>query len=108
MKNYKILITGGAGYIGSMLSTKLINLIERYNLSRFDKSNFKRASSNKYEEKKYRLIIHQVEKGDTLWGISHKFTNKNHQEFIYLIKKLNNLDNSLLIEDQILIIPVNI
>ena len=26
MKNYKILITGGAGYIGSMLSTKLINL----------------------------------------------------------------------------------
>ena len=26
MKKYKILITGGAGYIGSMLSTKLINL----------------------------------------------------------------------------------
>ena len=25
-KIYKILITGGAGYIGSMLSTKLINL----------------------------------------------------------------------------------
>ena len=54
-------------------STKLINLIERYNLSRFDKSNFKRASSNKYEEKKYRLIIHQVEKGDTLFSISRKY-----------------------------------
>lgn len=54
-------------------STKLINLIERYNLSRFDKSNFKRASSNKYEKKKYRLIIHQVEKGDTLFSISRKY-----------------------------------
>ena len=26
MKKYKVLITGGAGYIGSMLSTKLIEL----------------------------------------------------------------------------------
>ena len=26
MKKYKILITGGAGYIGSMLSTKLVDL----------------------------------------------------------------------------------
>lgn len=54
-------------------SAKLINLIERYNLSRFDKSNFKRASSNKFEKKKYRLIIHQVEKGDTLFSISRKY-----------------------------------
>ncbi len=42
-------------------------------MSRFDKSNFKRASSNKYEKKKYRLIIHQVEKGDTLFSISRKY-----------------------------------
>ena len=52
-------------------STKLISLIERYNLSRFDNSNFK--TLNKKEEKKYRLIIHQVEKGDTLFSISRKY-----------------------------------
>ena len=54
------------------------------------------------------IVEYKIQEGDTLWGISHKFTNKNHQEFIYLIKKMNNLDNSLLIEDQILILPVNI
>ena len=52
-------------------STKLISLIERYNLSRFDNSNFK--TLNKKKEKKYRLIIHQVEKGDTLFSISRKY-----------------------------------
>ena len=68
----------------------------------------KKPISEKYQYQNTSTVEYKIQKGDTLWGISHKFTNKNHQEFIYLIKKMNNLDNSLLMEDQILLLPVNI
>ena len=68
----------------------------------------KKPFNEPYQYENTQTVEYKIEKGDTLWGISHKFTNKNHQEFIYLIKKINNLNNSLLIEDQILILPVNI
>ena len=68
----------------------------------------KRPINEQYQYQNRPTVEYKIQKGDTLWSISHKFTNKNHQEFIYLIKKMNNLDNSLLIEDQILILPVNI
>ena len=68
----------------------------------------KKPINQQYQYQNTATVEYKIQKGDTLWGISHKFTNKNHQEFIYLIKKMNNLDNSLLIEDQILILPVNI
>ena len=68
----------------------------------------KKPINEQYHYQNTTTVEYKIQKGDTLWGISHKFTNKNHQEFIYLIKKMNNLNNSLLIEDQILIIPVNI
>ncbi len=68
----------------------------------------KKPINEQYQYENTQTIEYKIEKGDTLWGISHKFTNKNHQEYIYLIKKMNNLENSLLIEDQILIIPINI
>lgn len=68
----------------------------------------KEPINEQYQYQNTSTVEYKIQKGDTLWGISHKFTNKNHQEFIYLIKKMNNLDNSLLIEDQILILPVNI
>ena len=68
----------------------------------------KKPINEQYHYQNTTTVEYKIQKGDTLLGISHKFTNKNHQEFIYLIKKINNLDNSLLIEDQILILPVNI
>ena len=68
----------------------------------------KKPITEQYQYQNTQNVEYKIQKGDTLWGISLKFTNKNHQEFIYLIKKMNNLDNSLLIEDQILILPVNI
>jgi len=68
----------------------------------------KKPINEQYQYQNTSTVEYKIQNGDTLWGISHKFTNKNHQEFIYLIKKMNNLDNSLLIEDQILILPVNI
>ena len=54
------------------------------------------------------IVEYKIQEGDTLWGISLKFTTKNHEEFIYLVKKLNNLDNSLLFIDQIILLPINI
>ena len=54
------------------------------------------------------IVEYKIQEGDTLWGISNKFTIKNHEEFIYLVKKLNNLDNSLLFIDQIILLPINI
>ena len=68
----------------------------------------KKPINEQYQYENTQTIEYKIQKGDTLWGISNKFTNKNHQEYIYLIKKMNNLENSLLIEDQILIIPINI
>ena len=68
----------------------------------------KKPMNDQYHYENTPTVEYKIQKGDTLWGISHKFTNKNHQEFIYLTKKINNLDNSMLIEDEILILPLNI
>ena len=52
------------------------------------------------DEFKYKVV-----KGDSLWGIGMKFDNKNIEEFLMETKKLNNLNNSEIFEDQVLIIP---
>ena len=48
---------------------------------------------------------YKVIKGDSLWSIGIKFDKKNIEEFLFKTKKINNLDNSEIFEDQILIIP---
>ena len=51
------------------------------------------------------LITYQVQKGDSLWDIALKYDSNDIENFLFEAKKLNNLQNSAMFEDQILIIP---
>ena len=51
------------------------------------------------------LITYQVQKGDSLWNIALMYESKDIENFLFEAKKLNNLENSEIFEDQILIIP---
>ena len=51
------------------------------------------------------LMTYQVQKGDSLWDIGLKYDSNDIENFLFEAKKLNNLDNSTIFEDQILIIP---
>ena len=51
------------------------------------------------------LITYQVQKGDSLWGIALKYDSIEIENFLFETKKLNNIENSIIFEDQILIIP---
>ena len=53
-------------------------------------------------------LHYEIQQGDSLWSIADQFNVKNKESFIFEIKKLNNLDNSLLIVKDILLIPSNI
>ena len=53
-------------------------------------------------------IQYEIQHGDSLWSIADQFNSKNKEKFIYNIKKINNLENSLLIVNNILLIPSNI
>jgi len=51
------------------------------------------------------LITYQVQKGDSLWDIALMYDSNDIENFLFEAKKLNNLQNSAIYEDQILIIP---
>jgi len=75
---------------------KLISLIERYELHKFDK-NFKNKHSKKKRSSEKKIKSHVVKKGDTLYSIS-KLYNTTVDE----IKKQNKLNSTeLLIGQQI-------
>ena len=68
MKKYKILITGGAGYIGSMLSTKLVELGHKVTV--IDKLNFSKNSiAHLLYSKNFKFIYGDVR--------NQKFFNEN-------------------------------
>ena len=48
---------------------------------------------------------YEIQKGDSLWSIADQFNSKNKEMFIYKIKKLNNMRNSSLVVNDILLIP---
>ena len=61
MNKKKILITGGAGYIGSMLTTELINKgheVTVVDLLKYDKSSLNHV----YANKKFKLIVNDIRK----------------------------------------------
>lgn len=68
---------------------KLIYLIEKHNLDKFDKEVLKNKDSIKKEVKELELKVHVVEKGDTLYSLSRKY-------FISVpeIMRINKLKNS--------------
>jgi LysM repeat protein len=53
-------------------------------------------------------IEYKIQNGDTLWTIASQFNSTNYEKFIYIVKNLNNLDESTLLVDQVLILPSNI
>ncbi len=50
-------------------------------------------------------ISYKVVKGDNLWVIGNKLNAENVSEFVFEVKKANNLAESTLSVDQIIIIP---
>tara|TARA_B100000941_G_scaffold142586_1_gene101077 strand:- start:193 stop:450 length:258 start_codon:yes stop_codon:yes gene_type:complete len=51
------------------------------------------------------FITYHVQKGDSLWDIALKYDSNDIENFLFKTKKINNIENSTIFEDQILIIP---
>ncbi len=58
----------------------------------------------KTDNKEAEIISYTIEKGDTLWNIAkeHTINKKEIRQVIYEIKKLNNMKNSNIYENQII------
>lgn len=53
------------------------------------------------------FVEYKVQSGDTIWEIGKKMNVENFEKFIFDVKKLNNLKNSDLIINAVLILPLN-
>ncbi len=65
------------------------------------------ASVSGYAEPDYTTVT--VQPGDTLWSIAEQYGDDSSdiREYIYNIKKINNMKSSLLVENTSIIIPIN-
>ena len=88
------------------LKIKLIVFL--YFLSTFLISGAKTPLENMEISENIQTIEYKIKNGDTLWTIASEFNYTNYEKFIYIVKNLNNLDESLLLVDQVLILPANI
>tara|TARA_B100000575_G_C23040264_1_gene598737 strand:+ start:76 stop:909 length:834 start_codon:yes stop_codon:yes gene_type:complete len=84
-------------------SNKLINLIERYSLDRFDIKKKKKWRNNHIEfvQQTNKKKVHLVQKGDTLYSISKKY-----KVDIKSLVQENQLENNTIFLGQNLIIPI--
>jgi LysM repeat protein len=48
---------------------------------------------------------YKVKKGDNLWVIGAKLNHQNISKFIFEVKKINNLEESVIYVDQVIKIP---
>tara|TARA_A100001011_G_scaffold183133_1_gene192031 strand:+ start:4906 stop:5739 length:834 start_codon:yes stop_codon:yes gene_type:complete len=83
---------------------KLINLIERYSLARFDTKKKNKCENNHPEFVQHPTIkkVHLVQKGDTLYSISKKY-----KVDIKSLVQENKLENNTIFLGQNLIIPIH-
>jgi len=88
------------------LKIKLIVIL--YFLSTFMVFGVKTPLRNDEIPKDLKTIEYKIKNGDTLWTIASEFNYSNYEKFIYIVKNLNNLENSSLLVDEILILPANI
>lgn len=64
------------------------------------------ASAFGYKQSQYKCVA--VNSGDTLWSIAEDYgNNSNIRELIYNIKKVNNIDSSMLYARTAILIPIN-
>ncbi|WP_394974904.1 glucosaminidase domain-containing protein [uncultured Croceitalea sp.] len=76
---------------------KLIALIDRYNLDDYDEEVVRNGLDTVRQPKEYEVFTHMVEKGDTLYGLSRKYSISVDE-----IKQLNSLENNNLAIGQVI------
>jgi len=80
---------------------KLIALIERYDLHKYDEAVVENGLSTVREPRQYEVFTHEVRKGDTLYGIS-----KRYDISVDELRRLNNLKDNMISIGQMLNIRV--